>query len=46
LRLATVDETVVNFGLKTLNIDRLPDLAGKSFLVTGSNQGLGCEASL
>lgn len=32
-------------GVHAWNVDRLPDLSGKTYLITGGNQGLGFEAA-
>ncbi|MBC6442747.1 MAG: SDR family NAD(P)-dependent oxidoreductase [Rhodobacteraceae bacterium] len=33
-----------NSGVRAWNVNRLPDLSGKTYLITGGNQGLGFEA--
>ncbi len=39
------DQPIVNSGFKTWNIDQLPNLNGKTYLITGGNQGLGFETA-
>lgn len=36
---------IVNSGIKTWNVDRLPNLTGKTYLITGGNTGLGLETA-
>ena len=33
-----------SFGVRAWNVNQLPDLSGKNYLITGGNQGLGFEA--
>jgi len=37
--------TVVNSGFNTWNVDKLPDLTGKTYLITGGNAGLGFQTA-
>ncbi|WP_103654414.1 oxidoreductase [Agarilytica rhodophyticola] len=39
------DKTIVNSGFKTWNPDQLPNLKGKTYLITGGNAGLGFETA-
>ena len=37
--------TVVNSGFNTWNVDQLPNLTGKTYLITGGNAGLGFQTA-
>ncbi|EJL6794060.1 SDR family NAD(P)-dependent oxidoreductase [Vibrio parahaemolyticus] len=39
------NRTVVNSGFNTWNVDQLPDLTGKTYLITGGNAGLGFQTA-
>ncbi|WED22980.1 oxidoreductase [Vibrio sp. JC009] len=39
------NKTIVNSGFNTWSVDQLPDLTGKTYLITGGNAGLGFEAA-
>lgn len=38
-------KTVVNSGFNTWSVEQLPDLAGKTYLITGGNTGLGFQTA-
>lgn len=39
------DQIIVNSGFRTWSVDQLPDLKGKTYLITGGNSGLGFETA-
>ncbi|MEP1145292.1 MAG: oxidoreductase [Henriciella sp.] len=38
-------EKIANSGFRNWKVDRLPDLSGKTFLITGGNSGIGFQAA-